>query len=459
MNNSTIAWKTRAQLDDFMVKMFHGFSKPQNKFIRDMVYGIQATGDTILTDIARAVDSEGRHRNVENRLSRNLQAEGLAQGLQDAVMDDAKRFIDKNTLIIVDPTDVCKPHASKMEHLTLVRDASRSTKDNVVRTRGYHGCMAVACRPGSRKTVPLALKLWSSNAAGHKGENEEVLDVLRAIDRATDGKGARVYDRGGDRPAFYDYYLDNGRKFITRMNERDLVSWKRPKPNTWLASQCIMRHKAVVSFDSHGKETRRKIDFGVMPVKLPWRGEELRLVVVRGFGQKPMMLLTNLAVNEKLQAEGKDGTDHSYKALWQVVEIPVALAGRGDDPLRQAVLRLREHPRHVLRKLEEPVRPGIGDCLLHGCLARARRQEGRARRPHRAHAPAVQRRAGVLPVCARRRHKAGVLALRHLEDKGRDKAEKTCRQPARSAWMGRARVPRRGMTRPPLPRQNAHYTC
>ena len=98
------------------------------------------------------------------------------------------------------------------------------------------------------------------------------------------------------------------------------MSWKRPKPNTWLASQCIMRHKAVVSFDSHGKETRRRIDFGVMPVKLPWRGEELRLVVVRGFGQKPMMLLTNLAVNEKLQAEGKDGTDHSYKALWQVVE-------------------------------------------------------------------------------------------------------------------------------------------
>lgn len=28
VNNSTIAWKTRAQLDDFMVKMFHGFSKP-----------------------------------------------------------------------------------------------------------------------------------------------------------------------------------------------------------------------------------------------------------------------------------------------------------------------------------------------------------------------------------------------------------------------------------------------
>ena len=108
-----------------MVKMFHGFSKPKNKFIRDMVYGIQATGDTILTDISRAVDSEQKHRNVENRLSRNLQTEGLAAEIQSAVINDARRFIDKNTLIIIDPTDVCKPHALKMEHLTLVRDASR----------------------------------------------------------------------------------------------------------------------------------------------------------------------------------------------------------------------------------------------------------------------------------------------------------------------------------------------
>ena len=170
MNNSTIAWKTRAQLDDFMVKMFHGFPKPQNKFIRDMVYGIQATGDTIITDIARAVAPEDKHRNVENRLSRNLQAEGLHEKIRDAIQADAVRFIDRNTLVIYDPTDVCKPHSYKMEKLSLVRDASRSSKENVVTTRGYHGCMAVACKSGARKTVPLDLKIWSSLAEGHKGE-------------------------------------------------------------------------------------------------------------------------------------------------------------------------------------------------------------------------------------------------------------------------------------------------
>ena len=109
-----------------MVKMFHGFSKPKNKFIRDMVYGIQATGDTILTDISRAVDSEQKHRNVKNRLSRNLQTEGLAAEIQSAVINDARRFIDKNTLIIIDPTDVCKPHALKMEHLNATRAEAKA---------------------------------------------------------------------------------------------------------------------------------------------------------------------------------------------------------------------------------------------------------------------------------------------------------------------------------------------
>ena len=72
--------------------------------------------------------------------------------------------------------------------------------------------------------MPLDLKIWSSLAEGHKGENEEVLDLMRAVDKATDGRGIRVYDRGGERPAFYDYQLDNARKFITRMNQRDLWS-------------------------------------------------------------------------------------------------------------------------------------------------------------------------------------------------------------------------------------------
>lgn len=82
-----------------------------------------------------------------------------------------------------------------MEHITMVRDASRSSKEkHEVLVHGYHGCMAVACQSGRRKTVPLALKLWSSRAPGHLGENDEVLKLITAIMTETDGKGILVYD-------------------------------------------------------------------------------------------------------------------------------------------------------------------------------------------------------------------------------------------------------------------------
>lgn len=71
-----------------------------------------------------------------------------------------------------------------------------------VLVHGYHGCMAVACQNGRRKTVPLALKLWSSNASVHKGENDAVLKAVASILVATGGRAIIVYDWGCDSPVF-----------------------------------------------------------------------------------------------------------------------------------------------------------------------------------------------------------------------------------------------------------------
>ena len=80
------------------------------------------------------------------------------------------------------------------------------------------------------------------------------------------------------------------------------------KPH-WLARQCTMRHHHHVEFDSHGKECSVQISFGAMPVRLPTHPEkELHMVVVRGFGSDPMMLLTSLPVNG------------SFESMWRVVE-------------------------------------------------------------------------------------------------------------------------------------------
>lgn len=310
MNDTIIAQKAKAQLANFMGKIFTHFSKPRKRFIEECIYGIQASGDTKLSSIVRAIDDDIKPIYTEKRLSRNLDDERLGDDVAESVLASAASSVKRDTLILIDPTEIRKEFSYRMEYVTRVRDASRSSKEGRdVIVNGYHGCMVAACACGGRKTVPLALRLWSSRAPGHKGENDEVLKIVRDVFGATGGKGIAVYDRGGDRPAFYGYFIEEDIDFIVRVKSRSVLSWKGLHEIRFLADNCTMRHSHHVTFDSHGKECNVPISFGSMPVRLPmFPDRQLHLVVVRGFGSEPVMLLTSLPV------------DGSFKPMWRVVE-------------------------------------------------------------------------------------------------------------------------------------------
>ena len=78
--------------------------------------------------------------------------------------------------INIDPSDVQKPYAKKMQYLAKVWDGSKGrVGDNL----GYWGCMAVACEPGKRRgVVPLQFRLWSTEDPEYKGENAEIIDRI-----------------------------------------------------------------------------------------------------------------------------------------------------------------------------------------------------------------------------------------------------------------------------------------
>ena len=201
MNDTRIASKAKAQLASFMGKVFTHFSKPGRRFVEDCIYGIQASGDAKLSSIVRAIDDDIKPIYTEKRLSRNLDDDGIGDSVAAAVLKAGAAAVKSDTLLLVDPMEICKEFAHAMEYVTRVRDASRSSKEGRdVIVNGYHGCMVAACRIGGRKTVPLALRLWSSRAPGFKGENDEVLKIVKAVYAATGGKGVTVYDRGGDIP-------------------------------------------------------------------------------------------------------------------------------------------------------------------------------------------------------------------------------------------------------------------
>lgn len=305
MNNSQTAFKVRDQLSEFMGIFSPHFSKPETGFIGDMLYGLQASQDIKLSCIGRGIDESIPLKKTEERLSRHLVSEGLGDQICECVAREGSKRIRKDTLIVIDPTDIRKEYARKMPYLGRVRDGSRGELCN-----GYWGCAAVACESGARRIMPLHLRLWSCEAPGFKSENDEIARIVDMIRAYAKRRGIYVIDRGGDRDEIYNIFMGNGLDFIIRMvGNRHLLWRKRPVLAEKLAGKCKMQHAETIRRETAEGEKVYAIEYGAMDVRHPDHPDvPLRMVVVRGFGQKPTMLLTTLA-----------GTD-SRQNLWQVVE-------------------------------------------------------------------------------------------------------------------------------------------
>ncbi len=105
---SILGSKLRDQLHKFSGKLSTHFSKPMQRFVEQMVYGIQASQDVKLSSIGRALDEDIALIKTEERLSRNLDHEGLEEELHRQVAKAGSRYVHEDTYILVDPSDITK---------------------------------------------------------------------------------------------------------------------------------------------------------------------------------------------------------------------------------------------------------------------------------------------------------------------------------------------------------------
>ena len=78
MQHSKIRSRLKAQLTRFTCELTIGLSKPLRNFVEEMLFGIQASQDVKLSNIARSLQEAIPLLKTEDRLSRNLQAEELS---------------------------------------------------------------------------------------------------------------------------------------------------------------------------------------------------------------------------------------------------------------------------------------------------------------------------------------------------------------------------------------------
>ncbi len=90
--------------------------------MEETVYGIQARGSVRLSEIARFLVERTSVKKRIDRLSRNLARKGLGSDISAGILAEGAGRIEQNTLLIVDPTDITKKYAKRMECLARVRD-------------------------------------------------------------------------------------------------------------------------------------------------------------------------------------------------------------------------------------------------------------------------------------------------------------------------------------------------
>jgi hypothetical protein len=312
MNDSKIGARLREQIVRFSGELSRGLCKPARRFVAEAVYGIQARQSVMLSEIARSLNEPIALKKTETRLSNEIKRAGLRESLLENLLSMASPRIEAATLLVIDISDISKDYARHMEYLARVRDGSTGELTN-----GYWTLKVIGSELEEVHMTPLYEHLYSQDAPGFVSENEEILKAVDLVSSHVAGKGIWVIDRGGDRHKLYHPLLDRGLRFLVRlMGDRHLVCRGR-RVRAWeLASRCPMLCAERVVREKDGKEKVYRIEYGYRRVRLPGRREQLTLVVVRGFGAEPMMLLTNVEV--KRSRKSLDFIVHSYLRRWQI---------------------------------------------------------------------------------------------------------------------------------------------
>ena len=153
---------------------------------------------------------------------------------------------------------------------------------------------------GNKIPLPVYEKIFSAAEKGFLSETDENLKCLGFLSANFRRTCIRTLDRGFDAEDYYRYFLGRDEKFIIRAKKNRNVIYKNKTCNIMDAAKKYKGNYCMGFTDKHGKKIQCKISY--IPVKLcAFPQKDLVLVAVYGFGKNPMLLVTNLEIQETSQ--------------------------------------------------------------------------------------------------------------------------------------------------------------
>ena len=310
--NSLTIGRFKAQANKFSGIISKSLSVPKQKLVKQLIYGIQASKDVKLSNIGRALQENIPLIKTEDRLSRNLDDEDFTKCINEEILRLGDDKITDAMVIAIDPGDIMKPYAKAMENLCGIWDGSAGEK-----ARGYHLCQVTAANLEHNKVVPLYCEAYSSAEEGYTNSTDKVIKIIDTVIAYTKTHGTWAIDRMGDNNKIINHFTHQKLRFVTRLKLDRWVCMKNKNggditvQTERMDRHMELSHKAQITKIEDGKESIINLGFGLTRITLPdIPGTTFNAVVIKGFGQHPMILISNKEVNM-----------YEPKSIYQIVEI------------------------------------------------------------------------------------------------------------------------------------------
>lgn len=294
-NFTTNTFQMKREIINFSKKICKGVSKPEFKFVTDMIYGISKSKDILLSNIAEALDEDIKKLYTINRLSDNL-CWDLNPSIDKNYFDTVIDSFGENPVFVIDDSDIIKPLGQQFEDLGIVRDGSSKNKNY---EKGYHVTEIVGLTENKKQPISIFSSVHSSTSKDYISANTVTFDALdNVITMLNERKrtGIFVNDRGYDNNAFFQYYSKNKQNYIIRLKENRKVY----KDHKWYKITTLRdSRKGKVKMNIYFQGEKKECYVSVLKVQITAEKRWINLILVYGLGETPMMLASNIPLKSK----------------------------------------------------------------------------------------------------------------------------------------------------------------
>jgi len=283
--------KLQDKFTRFVNHLSQSLNKPEQKFLKACSFGILSSQSCIVRRTAQSLNEKISSKKTQERLIYHLDKSELDEKISQTLLQKQCHKLRKDSLIIVDPSDIVKKYAEKMVGLSKVRDGN----DGKWKT-GYDALDIVGINTEDEKIsiLPIHSQLHSNTIEIDTMKNK-LFDRITDIIIHSNNRGTFVFDRGFDDKKVIKELHQHDASYIIRMKKNRDVYLHENKMNIVAAAKTT---KLRYRFHSKKGVT---ISAGISSVSVPLNPHTLK---------NPTLAESKLVV-AKIRSKRKDGTYRS----------------------------------------------------------------------------------------------------------------------------------------------------